>query len=203
MDARDDVVLAPARTTRWQEVSDRLAHYSWYVLLAATVLALVGGIVSAAAEPPDAAVPKANVDECLDPPCFGAGDMPGVQDLPVVVPTLGYLLAIVLGLPSLFAGGWNILRRRWRMGGRRLLVFVGPVLFLAGTEIVPHLLSPCLPAALGAEWLPPVCERTEQHGVDVADRWHTLDHALVGALLMAALYWLVLRRWRPDVVRFR
>ena len=203
MDARDDVVHAPARTARWQQATDRLARYSWYVLLAATVVALLGGIVSAAAEPSDAAVPEANANECVDPPCFGAGDMPGVRDLPVVVPTLGYLLAIVLGLPSLVAGGWDILHRRWRMGARRLLVFAGPVLFLAGTEIVPHLLSPCLPAAVGADWLPPVCERTEQHGVDVAVRWHALDHALVGALVMASLYWLTLRRWRPDLVRFR
>ena len=41
------------------------------------------------------------------------------------------------------------------------------------------------------------------HGVDVAERWHALDHALVGALPTAALYGRALRRWRPDIARRR
>ena len=194
--------VALARSTRWQRTVDRLARWAWLILLASVALALVGG-VAVAGWNPALEDPEPYVDECADPPCFGGGGLPGAHDLPVILPFLGYGLAIILGLPSLFAGGWDILRRRWRMGGQRLLVFVGPVLFLAGTEIVPHLLSPCLPAALGADWLPPVCERTEQHGVDVGGRWHALHHALVGALLMATLYWLALRRWRPEIGRLR
>ena len=156
----------------------------------------------ASAERRAAGAPEPYVDECKDPPCFGGGGLPGARDLPATLPFLGYGLAIALGLPSVLAGGWDVLRGRWAPGGRRLLAFVGPVLVVFGTEILPHLVSPCLPAALGADWLPPVCERTER-GVDVADRWHALDHALVGALPMAALYRLALRRWRPDVARLR
>ena len=74
---------------------------------------------------------------------------------------------------------------------------------VVGTEIVPHLVSPCLPAVLGAGWVPGVCEHDPERGWDVADRWHALDHALVGALPMAALYGWALRRWRPDVARLR
>ena len=150
----------------------------------------------------DTAAPAPAAEECPDPPCFGGGGLPGPSDIPVVVPFLGYGLAVALGLLSALAGGWDLLRGRWAAGGRRLLAFAGPVLVLAGTELVPHLASPCLPAALGADWLPPGCERTAQ-GVDVAGRWHALDHALVGALPMAALYRLALRRWRPDVARRR
>ena len=193
-----DTRVPPAR---WQRMADRLARWAWPVLLVSVALALVGG-VAVGAWNPAVEPPEPSVDECVDPPCFGGGGLPGAHDLPVTLPFLGYGLAVALGLPSLLAGGWDLLRGRWSAGGRRLLAFVGPVLVFVGTEIVPHLASPCLPAVLGADWLPPGCERTEQ-GIDVAGRWHPLDHALVGAVPMAALYRLALRRWRPDVARRR
>ena len=102
----------------------------------------------------------------------------------------------------MLAGGWDLLRGRWAAGARRLLAFVGPVLVVVGAEIVPHLLNPCLLADALDSRLLGLCERTAD-GVDVAGRWHALDHTLVGALPMAALYRLALRRWRPDVARFR
>ena len=191
-----------ASLARWQRAADRLARRAWQVLLASVALALVGGLFVAAWNP-DTGDPQPYVDACENPPCFGGGGLPGARDLPVVLPFLGYGLAIVLGLPSLLAGGWDLLRGRWPAVGQRVLAFVGPVLVVAGMEIVPHLVSPCLPAELGAGWLPPVCERTEGYGFDVAGRWHALDHALVGAVPMAALYGLALHRWRPDMVRRR
>ncbi|MDQ3466769.1 MAG: hypothetical protein M3411_00855, partial [Chloroflexota bacterium] len=161
-----------------------------------------GGVVVGAWNPTtDDTAP--DVEECADPPCFGGGGLPSVSSLPVALPFLGYGFAIVLGVPSVPAAGWDLLRGRWASGGRRLLAFAGPVLVVVGTELVPHLLSPCLPAELGAEWVPGVCERHPVHGWDIKDRWHALDHALVGALPMAALYRWALRRWRPDVARGR
>ena len=192
--------VALANSARWQRAADRAARWAWLVLLASVTLALLGAAVVGAWNP-ETEVPEPSVDECVDPPCFGGDGLPGARDLPATLPFLGYGLAIVLGLPSVVAGGWDLLRGRWAAGGRRLLAFVGPLLVVVGTEIVPHVVSPCLPAVLGADWLPPVCERTEQ-GIDVAGRGHPLDHALVGALPMAALYRLALRRWRPDVTRF-
>ncbi len=190
---------------RWQHGTDRLARYGWLVLLAAVVVALVGGMVYAATwEPRQVAVP--GQDACPAPPCFDRGDLqPGLRDLPTVIPTLGYLLAILLGLPSLPAAAWDLLRGRWGAGTGRLLAFVGPVLFFIGTEIVPHLFNPCYFAlALADRRLPELyCEYGPELGADLADRWHLLDHTLVGAIPFAALYLLVLRRWRPDVVGFR
>ena len=117
---------------------------------------------------------------------------------------LGYLLAILLGLPSLLAGGWDLLRGRWAAGGRRWLAFVGPVLVFVGIEVLPHLVNPCaIPYALGSRDLLGICETNPAWGADVEGRYHLLDHALVGALPMAALYRLVLRHWRPDVARPR
>jgi hypothetical protein len=194
--------VALVRSAHWQRLADRLARWAWPIVVASVALALVGG-GGIAAWNPATEDSEPYVDECANPPCFGGGGLPDARDLPVILPFLGYGLAIVLGLPSLLVGGWDLLRGRWGLGGRRLLAFGGPVLVLVGTEIAPHLVSPCLPAALAVDWLPPVCERTTAHGVDVAERWHALDHALLGALPMAALYLLALRRWRPDVVRRR
>ena len=195
----------PTTQTRWQRWADRLARSAWLVLVIAVALALVGGMVYAAMWEPRAPSPVPGRDACPDPPCFDFGGIPGPRDLPAVIPVLGYLLAIALGLPSLLAGLWDVLRGRWAMGGRRLLAFVGPVLFLVGTEIVPHLLNPCFWAlALGGTRLPEFsCAYSPEWGADLADRWHPLGHTLVGAVPMAALYWWALRRWRPDVARLR
>ena len=187
----------------WQRAADRLARSGWLVLLVAVAVALVGGTISAVTWEPRAPDAQVEVDECPNPPCFGGGGMPGLRDLPMAIAILGYLLAIVLGLPSLLAGLWDALRGRWAMGGRRRLAFVGPVLFVVGTEIVPHLLNPCFWALAlgGTRWPEFYCAYSPEWGVDLADRWHLLDHTLVGALPMAALYWWALRRWRPDVAR--
>ncbi len=129
--------------------------------------------------------------------------MPGLQDLPMVLSMMGYGLAILLGVPSLLAAAWDILRGRWGVGGRRLLPFVGPVVFLIGTEIIPHLLNPCfLALELGGRRMPGVCQYAEW-GADFGDRWHLLNHTLVGAIPLAVLYWLAVRKWRPDIARLR
>lgn len=195
MTSRPEIQNVPS--AGWQRMADRLARYSWLVLLGAIGLALVGGAIYAATWEPRGGEVGPGQEACVDPPCFDPGGLPSARELPVVIPTLGYLLAVVLGLPSLPAGIWDTLRGRWAAGGGRLLIFVGPVLFLIGTEIVPHVLSPCLlEAALGPNTLAGICQ-----GFELADRWHALHHTLVGAVPMAALYLLALRRWRPQIPR--
>ena len=182
-------VARVAPVARWQRLADRLAQYGWPILLVSIAVGLIGGVILAVIWQPDESV--------------GEMSGPGLRDLPMIISTLGYLLAILLGVPSLLAGAWDFLRGRWTAGGRRILVFVGPVLFLVGTEIVPHLLNPCLFALeLGGRRLPGMCDYGEW-GTDFAARWHLLDHTLVGAIPFAALYWSALRKWRPRVARFR
>ncbi|MDP8924911.1 MAG: hypothetical protein M3O34_18840 [Chloroflexota bacterium] len=190
-------------SARWQRGADRLAGYAWLIPLVAVALALVGGAVYAATWEPRPAEAQVAVDECPDPPCFEGGGMPGLRDLPMTVSILGYLLAIALGLPSLLAGLWDVLRGRWPMGGRRLLALVGPVLFFVGTEVILHLLNPCYFAlALAGQQLPEFyCEYSPVWGADLADHWHLLDHTLVGALPLATAYTWILRRWHPTVAR--
>ncbi|MDQ4077291.1 MAG: hypothetical protein M3220_13715 [Chloroflexota bacterium] len=184
--------------------TDRLAQYAWLILLVAVALAMVGGVTSAAIWQPSVDYVPAEM-ECENPPCFGGGGMPSLRDLPIVIPVLGYLLAIVLGLPSLLASIWDLLRGHWAAGGRRLLTFAGPVLFFVGTEIIPHLVNPCYFAwTLAGQRLPEFyCAYSPEWGADFAARWHLLAHTLIGAIPMAVLYWLALRKWRPSILRFR
>jgi hypothetical protein len=170
-----------------RRVSDRLARYGWIVLLVSIAVGLVGGVVIAVVWRPSGRV----------------GGLPGLQDLPWIVSMLGYGLVILLGLPSLLAAVWDFLRSRWGAGGGQLLASVGPMLFVAGTEIFPHLLNPCfLALELDGKRFPGTCDYGEW-GADFGARWHLLDHTLVGAIPFAALYWLALRKWRPDIARFR
>lgn len=186
-----------AGSTGWQRAADRLGRFGWRVLLVSVVLAVVGSAVSAFTwEPGSESAPV--VDECPNPPCFGGGGLPAIRDLPTVIPTLGYAVALLLGVPSLLVGVWDLFRARPRAAKQRLLLFVGPLLVFVGIEVIPHLLSPCAPAQFGLMSSPGICERTSD-GIDIKDQWHSLDHALVGALPMAALYWLALRRWRPEI----
>ncbi len=185
----------------WQRAADRLARYAWLVLLVSITIGLVGGAIVAIIGQPSESTQV--VDECVNPPCLGGGGMPGLQDLPMGITMMGYGLAILLGVPSLLAAVWDFLRGRFGAGATRLFTFVGPVLFLVGMEIVPHLLNPCfLALELGGKRFPGMCDYGDW-GADFAGRWHLLDHTVVGAIPFAALYWLALRRWRPDVPRFR
>ncbi|MDQ3044082.1 MAG: hypothetical protein M3R06_02870 [Chloroflexota bacterium] len=185
--------------SRWPRVVDRLARFGWLVLVVSVVIAVLGGMLTAAldlgGEPS-----STQANGCEDPPCFGGGGLPGASDLPTVLPFLGYGLAFLLGAPSALTGVWSIVRGRWSLGWRSLLVFVGPLLFIIGTEIVPHVVNPCLVADLVGEDLPGLCERTES-GADIAGRGHALYHTLVGALPMLALYAWALLRWRPKVLK--
>ena len=198
---RVDLVEA-SPSARWQRVADRLARYAWLILLVSVAIALIGGVVSAVVWRPDADGVPAEVAECENPPCFGGGGLPGLQDLPWTISMLGYGLVILLGLPSLLAGARDLLRGRRAVGARRSLVFVGPLLVFILIELLPHVLNPCTtPYELGSRDLPRICQTNPEWGADVEDRYHLLDHALVGALPMAALYWLGLRRCHPAVAR--
>ncbi len=76
------------------------------------------------------------------------------------------------------------------------------MLVFVGIELLPHLLNPCsIPYELGRRDLPGICEINPEWGADVESRYHLLDHALVGALPLMALYTLALRLRSPAVAR--
>lgn len=176
---------------KWNCRADAVACYAWTVLLAALVVGLTGGGITAVAGAPASSGLPPPVSVCTDPPCWDL-DLSGIgfANLPSVISLFGYLLAVLLTVPAALAGAWQSLKRHWAAGASRMLPLVGAVLFVIGYELIPHLLLPCAV-------LPGVCEVTET-GRDVVSRWHLLDHTVVGALPMAAFYRWMTRKWRPT-----
>ncbi len=173
---------------------DRLARYVFGVLLIATALGILGGALSVLEGPSSTPGPSVQDDPCPAPPCFfDASELAGMPPsaVPSLLQLLGYTLAVALGVPGLPAAGRDLLRGRPALAAGRLLAFFGPLLILVGTELVPHLLACAL--------LPWTCEDHPRHGWTIVDQWHQLDHALVGALPLVALYGLALRRWHPAL----
>ncbi len=188
----------------WVErAADRLARWAWQTLLVIVAVAVIGGVVVAVWDAPSGDPPAASLDECENPPCFSIGS-PSAIDLFVIVPTIGYVVVILLGIPSLLVGARDLIRRRHSVGGKRLLIFFGPLAVFIGMELLPHVLTPCLFASANSDALSAICEPMSHDPaeVDIAGRWHALHHAVVGGLLMTALYWRALLRWRPAVARF-
>jgi hypothetical protein len=158
--------------------SERLGAHGVRIVTASALLALLGGVVYVAVQP-------LRISGAF---LFAA------------IPLLGFLLAVALGLPGLFAGAAALRRRDRRRGLRNLLFFLGPLAVLLGTEVVPHLLNPCLLSeAFGRTLDLRFCERiTYREGFggkgalavtfDVRDRWHFLHHALAGAVPLAFAY---------------
>lgn len=150
-DASQRAVAPPA--ARWQRGTDRLARYAWCLLLLALALGLLGGVASAIEGPTsmaETAVAEEEEEErCPAPPCFDLDiDLSRVRasTIPGMLQLVGFVVALLLSVPSLLAGGWDLLRGRWAPAGRRLLAFAGPALVLLGTELLPHALAcPLLP----------------------------------------------------------
>ena len=152
--------------------ADRLARLAWLALVALIAFGLLAGSIIAAIHRPE-------VDWT-------------VYNVPYMLQNLGYLLVLLLSLPSLAIGGWQLLRGRRAQGGGRLLAFFGPLLVILGSEgLVSHLVVNC--AVTG--W---ACGDG-----DFTVRWHQLHHTLVAGLPLTALYWLALRRWHPAIAQSR
>lgn len=187
-DASQRAVAPPA--ARWQRGTDRLARYAWRLLLLALALGLLGGVASAIEGPTSMAETAVMEEErCPAPPCFDLDiDLSRVRasTIPGMLQLVGFVVALLLSVPSLLAGGWDLLRGRWAPAGRRLLAFAGPALVLLGTELLPH--------ALACPLLPWTCEQHPRHGLSIAGQWHQLDHMLFGAVPLIALYGWVRRR---------
>ena len=159
-----------AESSTWRGWADRLARLAWLALVALIAFGLLAGSIIAVIHRPE-------IDWT-------------VYNVPYMVQNLGYLLVLVLSLPSLAVGGWDLVRGRWGQGAGRLLAFFGPFLVILGSEgLVSHLVVNCTVTA----W---ACTDG-----DFTTRWHQLHHTLVAGLPLMVLYWLALRRWHPAIAR--
>lgn len=194
--ATHDAPLPMQGRSRHRQHVDRAARVGLLLVLVAAALgAAAGGLAVATHQPSDSVTPV--VDPCPDPPCFGGGGAPSLADIPSILPVACLLLSALCGLPGLLRAVTRTVRRR-RDRSRRILPFVGPLVVLVLMEVLPHVLNPCVLADAAGARLPPGCSRGED-GVDVADRFHTLDHALVGLVPAALGYRALLLRRRPDL----
>jgi hypothetical protein len=169
----------------------RLAGWSVVLIVAAGVLSVVSGLLAFVWFPD---LPDQSPDACTDPPCWDL-DVDGAS-VPLILPFIAHVvllgLALLIGGIALLLGLVAAVRGHGRNAlGLAAVAVAGPVLVLVGGELVPHLVNPCvLPDVAGAE-APGFCVTTPQ-GTDVPDKWHTLDHAVVGFLpvsLLVAWWW--------------
>jgi hypothetical protein len=169
----------------------RLAHWSVVLVLAAGYVSVGSGLLALVWFPD---LPDAPPDACTDPPCWGL-DVDGASLL-VLLPFMAHVLllgfALLLGGIALLFSLAAAVRGHGRSGlGAAAIAVAGPFLVLAGGELLPHLVNPCiLPDLAGAD-PPGFCVNTPE-GFDVRDDWHALQHAVVGFLpfaLLVAWWW--------------
>ena len=185
-------MVVDRRPSRLSRVAQASARLGWRLLLFANAIGVVAGVVEAITWVPTAPEETFQGIEgaCpggAAPPCF---DVPDIALLPLaLVPMVPYVLSLVLFLvlavPSLLAAASGAMHGRWRPAAREVVTFTAPLLVLIGMETIPHLVlaAPCGPP-----------------GLDVCNRFHQLEHVVLGLVPMTLLYRLALLRWSPGVI---
>lgn len=183
--------------------TERLGRWTITIVLLATVMAVIGGIVSAVIWRPGPEQKDPAPDTCSNPPCFGgAGGPPTLDDMPAVVPMALLGAAALLGAITLLLTVVTPQSRNRRGLILGALAAAIPLAVILGGEALPHIVSPCVPANVWGGEPPGICEQTP-YGWDLPGRWHLLYHALVGFLplsLILAWRWKVLAGRRPKAV---
>jgi hypothetical protein len=182
------------RALDWERLAPELASVGWRVLLITVAVALAAGLlypVSRTSIPED---PLLQSFDCPAPPCFPQTFASRAGDLAVLLPPFGYALALLLCVPGLVIGARHLLAGRDAKARPGLLAFFGTVIVLVGIDILPHVANPCL---TNGPRLTALCGEFAGRW-DVQNRWHTLLHALLGAVPMTLLFAWVSGRWRPG-----
>lgn len=183
---------ASFRRVDLERVAPLLSSYAWRILLSTVVVALLAGVLYPATRTSIPEDPLLQSFDCAAPPCFPQTPLSRLSDVLVKLPPLGYALALMLSLPGLIFGFRYLLAGRDSLAASGLLAFFGTALVLVGTDVVPHVLNPCL--TFGPQ-LSGVCGEFAGRW-DVQDRWHTLLHTLLGAAPLVLVFAWLKRRWR-------
>lgn len=149
-------------------------------IVAGTAIALLGFVFPELGD--DATAPSQSLPEGVE----RAADLP-------VLPTVLVVLALVL---AVVAAGMALADDRARpVVARCALLVAGPIVLLVGSEVVPHVVSPCW-----AGDVPQLCEPDGHGGHDYARTVHPFGHALLGWVPLTIVYVVALRRGWPAVV---
>lgn len=177
--------------------SQRFARLSVILVVLAGAVSVMSGLVSLVWSPD---LPAASPGTCTEEPCFDfdLGNASPFAALPLIAHLLLLGLALAMGGVSLLSSVVTAIRRHQRRAlAVSAIAVAGPLIVLAGGEVVPHLLNPCVLPDLAGAQPPAFCVSTPE-GTDVPDNWHALDHALVGFLPLSLLvaWW-----WRRQIRR--
>lgn len=175
------------RSRDWRRIAGKGIWYGWRVLLFTALLALVAGVIYPATRTTIPEDPLLQSFDCAEPPCFPGTPASRLGDVLVVLPPIGYALALLCCLPGLLVGGRDLLEGRMESARRLIVPFLGTLLVLIGIDVVPRFLNPCI--AFGPS-MSGLCAEFAGRW-DVQLRWHTLHHALLGAVPFTLLYGLL------------
>lgn len=171
------------RSPDWQRLAPVMLQYGWQVLVATVLIALVAGVVYPASRTQIPEDPLLQSFDCASPPCFPQTTASRLGDLLVRLPPIGYTLALLLCVPALLVGVRYVMAGQDAKAGPAFVAFFGTLTVLVGTDILPHVLNPCL--GFGPR-LDGLCGEFAGRW-DVQERWHTLLHTLFGAIPFTVL----------------
>lgn len=173
---------------------ERLGRWTIIIVLLATVMAVMGGIISAVIWSPGPEQEDPAPNPCPSPPCFGGPYGPlTLADMPQLVPMALLGAAALLGFLTLLLTLITPRTRNRRGLMLGALAAAGPLVVFIGGEALPHVLSPCVPANLWGAEPPGFCEHAPE-GWDLPGRWHLLYHAVIGFLPLSLIL-----AWRGKV----
>jgi hypothetical protein len=184
MPAAQESRASRGRKPDWERLAPELTSHGWRMLLITVALALIAGLLYPASRTTIPEDPLLQSFDCPAPPCFPQTFASRAGDLMVRLPPLGYGLALLLCVPGLIIGTLHLLAGRAAKARALLLAFFGTLVVLVGIDILPHVANPCLTSG---PQLPALCGEFAGRW-DVQERWHTLLHALLGAVPMTLLY---------------
>ena len=165
--------------TRRHIVADRLAHLGLMIIIFVTLINLPLSLLTALTG-------SSQLEN------FGNGGG-------WAIPALAFLIALLLGLPSLVLGFIDLRQQRWQQVGR-MLAFWGPLIIGVSFIYTSHALDPCFRELWTIQSkleTIPLCSYSLRE-VLIHDRFHWLLHALPDVVLVPA-YWFALKVWHKDI----
>lgn len=115
------------------------------------------------------------------------------------LPELAFLIALLLGLPSLVLGFIDLRHHGWQHAGR-MLAFWGPLIIGVSFIFTSHALDPCSHEIWTTQSKLGTISLCSYHLGEllINDRFHWLLHALPDVILVP-VYWIALKKWHKPI----
>lgn len=172
--------MSPTMPSKNHRLSLWLTRVSFFLLSGALLFGLVAGVIIV----PTYAKTFSDSDFSWATTCY-------------LLVVIAISISLLLNLPNLGLGLWNLLKGR-RNGEVRLLAFGGTLLVIFFFEMGSHLFF------IHCNLTPQLCELywnsdTAKVETSITGQWHLLHHSLVAAPFWVA-YYLSLRHWYREAI---